>query len=1197
MHTTDNFPSLQACIEHQLTQQQPASQSRVLLSLNIALVAVGMLLLYLLHGPLPPVTRLFSASLIVMSPLLSRRWFVLALMLLLISVLLPQTSIAAFNATVMLAILLGISRYLHGLLQQRYIASQLDNWRNHGQPLLQTLMQSHRGDVKLLDEEGRLHFVDAVSLQRLGASHQQEVLGRPWWSFWPDSWQATIRQYLQQAGPTPTRIQAQRSDAQGVMQQWHGWIMRIRFSHRHWYLVVTDKLVPLACDHLDNPPCLAFDELQEGILLLGADGAVVRSNAAANALFGQPAALTQYSLWQLLPGLLDHPDYSALLHCLQQGQGSCQLQLNNQQVKLQLRLCTDGQHRRLYLLPWHDSLALQQQLQCSEQRLSRLEQACRAGTWQLDAQGLLSLSAHAVQLLGCRQQQGDVKQMLAAVVEADRLPLFSTLRDALNGQIEQFDCRFRLQRQQGEDVIITLRGWSSKGTSQRCIEGTLHFATPTAVTQQPPSQLAQQILEVLDEQLCLLDHRGNVVLTNSRWDETSLLFPTTSHWQGLNFLTLCEQAGSEGDKATRDLAAGIRAVMSGRIPYYLHKQQSQLNGNSYWHWAKVTALTWQQERYLLLALEDFTELQTILDAHQKSEWRFRQVVEKVARAFWIFDVDSQRFDYYSPAFQQLMGIHQHHPEAHTKVWSQWLHPQDKAYVMQRLQQLFSGQAQGDNPQEVVLEYRLLTAEQEVRWLHARHYLVEKDRGQDAAPLEEHSSGLQVVAVIEDITESRRQQESVRKLSYFDHLTGLSNRTSFHSQLQQYVSQPQQPFYLFQLGLDRFKKINDSLGHECGDQLLYQLAQRLQLTLGKDAPLARLGGDEFAFILRPEQVGNDLSLYASTLLNYVSTPCAIDGNEVFITASLGVVYFPDDGSSSTQLLSNVDLAMQLAKEQGNGRLFRYESALDNKAQLLASIRLQGELRRALRLREFTLFYQPKQVLENGEISGVEALLRWQHPERGLVSPADFIPLLEDSGLIVQVGYWALEQACQDLAKIGAEQHGALTVAVNVSSRQLQDEEFVDYIDRLLQRYPHAQGRLEIEITESVMMRQPMENIAALQALQLKGVSIALDDFGTGYSSLSYLKQLPVSTLKIDRGFITDVHEQADSRKIVRAIVQMGHAMELVIVAEGVEVNEQARILRHLGCDQIQGFGLARPMPLLSLTQWLDNYQPEVVSPDL
>lgn len=428
------------------------------------------------------------------------------------------------------------------------------------------------------------------------------------------------------------------------------------------------------------------------------------------------------------------------------------------------------------------------------------------------------------------------------------------------------------------------------------------------------------------------------------------------------------------------------------------------------------------------------------------------------------------------------------------------------------------------------------------------------------------------------------QGQVQFLAYNDPLTGLPNRTFLHDRLTATLEAARvsgRTTGVFFLDLDRFKNINDSLGHSVGDLLLEEVAKRLRREVRDQDTVGRVGGDEFLIILPDLERVNDARIVAERILKAMTADFAKEGHLFNVSCSIGISLFPQHGGDAETLIKNADAAMYCAKESGRNR-FRFFAEQMN-AEVTESLTLENSLRVALDREEFFLAYQPQVNIATGEITGMEALLRWEHPERGLVLPGKFIGVAESSGLILPIGEWVLRTACRQARAWLNYSHLAVPMAVNVSTVQFRQEGFCDLVRRVLRETPLAPHYLELEVTESLLLSNEDWMLEILKELKSMGVQLAIDDFGTGYSSLSYLRQFPVSKLKIDRSFIADVALDGDDAAITAAIISMARKLNLRVVAEGVENAEQVTFLRAQRCDGLQGYYFSRPLPADKLVE--------------
>lgn len=445
-----------------------------------------------------------------------------------------------------------------------------------------------------------------------------------------------------------------------------------------------------------------------------------------------------------------------------------------------------------------------------------------------------------------------------------------------------------------------------------------------------------------------------------------------------------------------------------------------------------------------------------------------------------------------------------------------------------------------------------------------------------------------VGIFVDVTEEKSREERIHHLAHYDPLTDLPNRSLFEDRLRHSLERAhrhQKQVALLFIDVDNFKNINDSFGHQVGDQFLQSVAERLTGCLRREDTVARLGGDEFAVILEDTRNAQDAVIVAQKIFKALSEPFGLQGQEVFATASMGIALYPQDADNPVDLAKSADTAMYRAKEQGKN-IYQFYTA-EMITQALKRLAMEASLRRALEREEFLLHYQPQVDLKTGQIIGTEALIRWQHPELGMISPAEFIPLAEETGLIVPLGQWVLRTACAQNQKWQAAGFPPLRMAVNISGRQLKEETFPEMVMQVLQETGLHPSYLELEITESILMESVDSAVERLSQLKSLGVNISIDDFGTGYSSMSYLKRFPIDKLKIDSSFVRDVPHDPDDVAINAAIIAMAHHLRLAVIAEGTATAEQLTFLREKNCDQIQGFFFSRPIPAEEFTQLLQE----------
>jgi diguanylate cyclase (GGDEF)-like protein/PAS domain S-box-containing protein len=551
---------------------------------------------------------------------------------------------------------------------------------------------------------------------------------------------------------------------------------------------------------------------------------------------------------------------------------------------------------------------------------------------------------------------------------------------------------------------------------------------------------------------------------------------------------------------------------------------------------------------------------------QRIESKYGPLAEGVPSVAYVYEpgVDGQCL-YISPSIERVLGYAQKLWMEDGGLWDRLLHPEDADRVISNEAECArSGEA-------LVQEYRISRSDGSVIWIRDEMTVVRGDDG-DQPPL--------FYGVFLDVTDRKRMEAELERLALYDPLTGLPNRALFSDRLRHAIERRgrAQSTAVYFLDVDRFKRINDSLGHSAGDDVLREVAARVERTLRPEDTVARFGGDEFTVLC--ESVGGVLEAVgvADRLQREIAQPLRAGGAELRLSASIGIaIAEPGEDVDVSRLVEDADAAMYRAKERGGARTELFDMAMRERA--VDALSIEQELSHGLDRGELRLFYQPLVSLVTGEIVGAEALIRWEHPERGLLSPDKFLPVAEESGLIVQVGAWAVGEACRRLRDWDRLSGGpsAFSLAVNLSARELTHPDVVATVLNAVRRSALDPSRITIEVTESTAMADRDSGFRALRELSAAGVRIAIDDFGTGYSSLDHLREMPADILKIDRSFVAGMAANSPDSALVAAAIAMGRALEMEVVAEGIETSEQVADLRELGCPLGQGYLFARPLP--------------------
>jgi len=580
---------------------------------------------------------------------------------------------------------------------------------------------------------------------------------------------------------------------------------------------------------------------------------------------------------------------------------------------------------------------------------------------------------------------------------------------------------------------------------------------------------------------------------------------------------------------------------------------------------------------LLCIAKDIRQQRETETKLRRSEQRFRGTFENAPLGMMLADTSGRIFQANRFAADLLAYDETSLPGMHL---SRLLPTKDRPRLLEILEQLLEGEISQSHS-----ERKLITQNGTEIWVNL-HAVLQKN---------EDESPLYFIIQMADITEMKRSQERMERLAFYDTLTDLANRRLFNDRLQQAITRTQRNHKaaaLLYLDLDQFKRVNDTLGHDAGDALLKHVSLRLQKCVRKEDTVARPGGDEFTIILCDINSISDASRVAEKILSELRKPIAIAGQQLVVTTSIGVTMMPQDSTDAQTLMRNADMAMYKAKERGRNNYQFFLEEMNRTAK--NRLQIETELREALKHDQFELYYQPKVRLTDQRFTGVECLIRWQHPTRGLLGPDEFIEIAEETGVIVDMGSWVIEQACAAARLLRSEYTNDFQVALNISPRQFRDPNLITTIRRCLREASLPPEALEIEITETMLMQDIEAATQTVQRLHDIGTSLAIDDFGTGYSSLNYLKKFPIDTVKVDRSFVMDIPESEDDMAITSAVIAMAHRLKMSVVAEGVETKAQSEFLIKHNCEYAQGYRYGKPMPLQEIRDTLAHNNIRAVS---
>lgn len=578
------------------------------------------------------------------------------------------------------------------------------------------------------------------------------------------------------------------------------------------------------------------------------------------------------------------------------------------------------------------------------------------------------------------------------------------------------------------------------------------------------------------------------------------------------------------------------------------------------------------ERSLMISSE---EMQATYEQLRKSETRYALAAQGANDGLWDWDLVKEDI-YYSERWMEILGIVPDETCAPTRnCWFDLIHPDERAAVISELQSHLEGQIE-----HFENEHRIRHQNGTYRWVLIRGQAV---RGPDG-------TAVRIAGSLSDITKRKTAEEQLAYDAVHDNLTGLPNRKNLMLRLERMLNRRRHSgkynFAILFIDLDRFKVINDTLGHKAGDELLRSITDRLTATVRPRDMVARLGGDEFIVIIDHVDGIKPVTMIADRIQTELQTPVRIAGQDIYSSASIGIVFNSSVHTTADEIIRDADIAMYRAKVKGKGRYEIFDIQMH--AGTVSALQLEIDLRRAIKNKEFLLYYQPIVSMENQHVAGFEALIRWNHPTRGMVSPAEFIPIAEETGLILPIGEWVLREACRQTSewKLAYPAADDLIISVNLSSRQLEMPDLIPQIRNILDETGLPPGCVKLEITESVVMNNAEEACKAIAALRDMGIRVSIDDFGTGYSSLSYLHKFRIDTLKIDRSFVNRIGD-GESSEIVQTIVNLASNLGMEVIAEGVETTEQLDFLRTINCNYGQGYFYSRPVDNLMATEMVEN----------
>jgi len=755
--------------------------------------------------------------------------------------------------------------------------------------------------------------------------------------------------------------------------------------------------------------------------------------------------------------------------------------------------------------------------------------------------GLLLLGLFGVPVVALVGQRRKLSAERAAF--SDRLFVLDAHKTVLESEIERLRQDAARQREQGAEIERLRQSLeASKDSEQRL----------RALTQQLPVGVF------------MADFEGNCRYVNDRWCQMAGL--TAEQALGASWVQSVHP-----DERDQVMKAWRQTVEEGGELVVDHRFRSP-SGRTTWLDTRAVPLRDRTGRaaYYLGTSTDIADLKRTEETLRASEARFRSYFELPLVGIALTGPDKRWWEV-NDRLCEMLGYRR--SQLLRLSWAELTCPDDLAVDLAQFERVMNRRIDGYS-----LEKRFLRQDGSPLYASVSTRCVRRPNG-----VVDY-----FVTVVQDITERKQAEEHIQHLAHYDALTGLPNRVLLGDRLQQAVlraGRDHTQVGVLLVDLDLFKRINDTLGHSVGDQLLREAARRLQECARQCDTISRQGGDEFAIVLPDLTDSDEAARMAQRILDQMAESYRLDDQELHISCSIGISVCPRDGRSAESLLKNADNALYRAKDAGRNNYQHYQSGATVVARERLS--LENSLRHAVERQQLELYYQPKWDFRANAITGAEALIRWNHPDLGLLPPSRFIPIAEDSGLVLSLGEWVLRAAVSEIGQLHRNGWSGLRVAVNLSARQFRQCDLTGLVQGLLGETGFEPTCLELELTEGILMHHTDDNLAALRAFREMGVRMAIDDFGTGYSSLSYLQRFPVNLLKIDRSFVADLPANANNAAIVDAIVTLAHGLGLEVVAEGVETVEQLEFLRAHGCDEGQGYYFGRPLPLIEFQNLLEQ----------
>lgn len=1027
--------------------------------------------------------------------------------------------------------------------------------------------------VKLIAADGTILAINDNGLHMAGAAQDSEMLGHNWFALWDgdqqkvlaEAWQAVLAQGSSDFTGSCRTLTGQRRCWQNRFN-----LLQLQADQPPQVLCISRDITDMLSAQQNLQTSTAqlnslAGNVTDAFCSLDSNWAITFANPAAEQMLAADtgATLIGRSFWEFFRSSSEEEGALCIRRAMErQSPQRCEYFCVSRQAWLGITAFPHAAGIGVLLRDLTAIKSTENQVIEENARLQVAQEIAGFGDWLFDYdQGQLKLSPRAVTMLGLVESppHEHKKHLLELLHPQDRMALVQALINS-SGESTRLDVTVRLPAAGGERHIR----WIGRLILDVYGHPLRMFGAVQDVSAQQGAEQArafvQDVLDSVPTSISVIEKSGRFVAVNRGFERVWREFYGA---RPLPTNLFDENTVVEGlEKSVTDqFVQGVLDLFAGRRAEFDHEYEIEDGTGAIRRFrSQARKLPSSNGTMVVWVHDDLTSALRLHSSIEQNEKDLRELLDQLPVSSYVIDCKLRRFTYISPAIEQIIKVSRD-DLINGKAQLEWVHPDDRAKVAGLLASRASGESGAT-------EFRIIDAEGEQHWIQG--YSV-PHRNQD-------NEIDTVIGIIRDVTVERRVQENLMAIAYVDELTGLPNRKALLETLQtQCRLADTQPFVLLLANLDRFKNINDTLGHGFGDHLLEQVGQRMRSALPTTVYLARLGSDEFAALCPSAE----LAQVSGALQSCFDEVFQLGSDPVFLTVSIGTVTCPVDAGEPKELIKLAGVAAQNAKQLGRNSVQAFNS------QMLAPSRerltLENELRTALQNDEFELFYQGKFELDSGALVGAEALLRWRSPRRGLVSPADFIPLLEETGLILPVGEWVLMQACEQVRQWHQRSGEWLPVAVNVSTLQVVNRGFGEKAVAILQQSGLPRGVIELEITESALMSDIAHGEQLMAMLKESGFTIALDDFGTGYSSLTYLRKFAPDTLKIDRSFVSELGAKSSDRAIISIVMQLANVMGIAVIAEGIESEEQRQILCDMNCRYGQGFLFCKPLAAAQFEQ--------------